>query len=108
MASKLIILCLLALKINIFQIIDPLPPIDHSTIEYDSFEKNFYQEHDDIKTLTNPQAEELRQILGIKVSGFAAPKPVSSFAHFNFDEQLMKAIRKSEFTQPTPIQGNEI
>ncbi len=56
--------------------------------------------------MSNAQAEELRQILGIKVSGFAAPKPVSSFAHFNFDEQLMKAIRKSEFTQPTPIQGN--
>ena len=85
-----------------------MPPIDHSTIEYDSFEKNFYQEHDDIKALTNSEAEELRQILGIKVSGFAAPKPVSSFAHFNFDEQLMKAIRKSEFTQPTPIQGNKI
>ena len=41
-----------------------------------------------------------------KASGLNPPKPVSSFAHFNFDEQLMKAIRKSEFTQPTPIQGS--
>ncbi len=84
------------------KIIDPLPPIDHSTIEYESFEKNFYQEHDEIKALSSQQVEDLRKVFGIKVSGFAAPKPVSSFAHFNFDEQLMKVIRKSEFTQPTP------
>jgi superfamily II DNA/RNA helicase len=47
----------------------------------------------------------------LKVSGPSAPKPVCSFAHFSFDEQLLKAIRKSEFTQPTPIQaqvGNDL
>lgn len=88
--------------------IDPLPPIDHSQIEYDKFEKNFYQEHDDIKELTNAQVDDLRKTLGIKVSGASASKPVCSFAHFNFDEQLMRAIRKSEFTQPTPIQAQSI
>lgn len=39
-----------------------------------------------------------------KVSGAAPPRPGSSFAHFGFDEQLMHQIRKSEYTQPTPIQ----
>ncbi|MEQ2200415.1 hypothetical protein XENOCAPTIV_028946, partial [Xenoophorus captivus] len=38
------------------------------------------------------------------VSGAAPPKPCTSFAHFGFDEQLMHQIRKSEYTQPTPIQ----
>lgn len=90
------------------KIIDPLPPIDHSTIQYESFEKNFYQEHEEIKELKESQVEELRQKLGIKVSGFSTPKPVCSFAHFNFDEQLLRAIRKSEFTQPTPIQSQAI
>ena len=84
------------------KIIDPLPPIDHSTIEYESFEKNFYNEHDDIKALSNAQVDDLRKALGIKVSGYDPPKPVSSFGHFGFDEQLMRIIRKSEFTQPTP------
>lgn len=55
--------------------------------------------------MTNEKLNELRQTLGIKVSGFSVPKPVCSFAHFNFDEQLMKAIRKSDFSQPTPIQS---
>lgn len=39
-----------------------------------------------------------------QVSGAAPPKPCTSFAHFSFDEQLMHQIRKSEYTQPTPIQ----
>ena len=43
-------------------------------------------------------------LFGCQVSGAAPPKPSTSFAHFGFDEQLMHQIRKSEYTQPTPIQ----
>jgi ATP-dependent RNA helicase DDX42 len=77
--------------------IDPLPAIDHSLIEYKPFEKNFYVIHEEIASLTKAQKDELRHKLSIKVTGAAAPAPVCSFAHFNFDEQLMKAIRKSEY-----------
>ncbi|XP_077170388.1 ATP-dependent RNA helicase DDX42 isoform X4 [Paroedura picta] len=87
------------------KIIDPLPPIDHSEqIEYPSFEKNFYDEHEEITSLTPQQVVELRHKLNLRVSGAAPPRPGSSFAHFGFDEQLMHQIRKSEYTQPTPIQ----
>lgn len=41
----------------------------------------------------------------IKVRGVNIPHPVVSFAHFGFDERLMKTLRKSEFTTPTPIQA---
>ena len=88
--------------------IDPLPPIDHSEIKYIDFEKNFYSVHDEITNLTQNQVEELRQKLGIKVTGALPPHPVSSFGHFGFDDQLMKAIRKSEYTQPTPIQAQAV
>ncbi|XP_020787387.2 LOW QUALITY PROTEIN: ATP-dependent RNA helicase DDX42 [Boleophthalmus pectinirostris] len=86
------------------KIIMPLPPIDHSEIDYPPFEKNFYQEHEELSTLTGMQVIELRQKLNLRVSGAAPPKPCTSFAHFSFDEQLMHQIRKSEYTQPTPIQ----
>nr|CAD7420559.1 unnamed protein product [Timema poppensis] len=88
--------------------IDPLPPVDHSEIDYLPFEKNFYTVHEDISGLSHPQVEELRQKLGIKVTGPLPPNPVSSFAHFGFDEALLKAIRKSEYTQPTPIQAQAV
>uniref|UniRef100_A0AAQ6A3F4 ATP-dependent RNA helicase DDX42 n=1 Tax=Amphiprion ocellaris TaxID=80972 RepID=A0AAQ6A3F4_AMPOC len=86
------------------KIIMPLPPIDHSEIDYPPFEKNFYNEHEELSSLTGTQVLELRQKLNLRVSGAAPPKPCTSFAHFGFDEQLMHQIRKSEYTQPTPIQ----
>ncbi|KAF6197729.1 hypothetical protein GE061_008695 [Apolygus lucorum] len=88
--------------------IDPLPPIDHSTITYSEFKKDFYKPHEEIEALDDEQVAELRGHLGVTVSGFNPPKPVTSFGHFGFDDQLIKAIRKSEFTQPTPIQSQAI
>lgn len=88
--------------------IDPLPPIDHSEITYQPFEKNFYTPHEDILNLDAQQVNELRNTLGIKVTGPQPPHPVSSFGHFGFDETLIKAIRKSDFTQPTAIQAQAI
>ena len=90
------------------KIIDPLPPIDHSEITYQEFTKNFYEEHEEIRKLTSDQLHELRQKLGVKVSGILAPKPVSSFAHFGFDEKLLKTIRKQGYAQPTPIQAQGV
>uniref|UniRef100_A0A665TIV6 ATP-dependent RNA helicase DDX42 n=1 Tax=Echeneis naucrates TaxID=173247 RepID=A0A665TIV6_ECHNA len=125
-----------------------------SQIDYPAFEKNFYNEHEELSSLTGTQVLELRQKLNLRVSpqlafctlastyiiqtisfvciippqpvqakekkqhllffsfipplhqvsGAAPPKPCTSFAHFTFDEQLMHQIRKSEYTQPTPIQ----
>ncbi|KAJ8414221.1 hypothetical protein AAFF_G00050910 [Aldrovandia affinis] len=86
------------------KIIMPLPPIDHSEIEYTPFEKNFFNEHEELNSLTPIQVVELRQKLNLRVSGAVPPKPCTSFGHFGFDEQLMHQIRKSEYTQPTPIQ----
>ena len=88
--------------------IDPLPPINHDEITYKPYKRNFYIEHTDIQGLSPVQVIDLQQKLGIKVAGAVPPKPVSSFAHFGFDEPLMKAIRKSEFSQPTPIQAQAI
>lgn len=70
--------------------IDPLPPIDHDDISYKPFEKNFYVPHEEINNLSRSQVEELRSHLKIRVSGPLPPRPVVSFAHFGFDERLMK------------------
>ncbi|XP_010775224.1 ATP-dependent RNA helicase DDX42 [Notothenia coriiceps] len=86
------------------KIILPLPPIDHSEIDYPPFEKNFYNEHEELSCLDATQVFDLRHKLNLRVSGAVPPKPCTSFAHFSFDEQLMHQIRKSEYTQPTPIQ----
>ncbi|KAL6725189.1 hypothetical protein Aduo_007259 [Ancylostoma duodenale] len=90
------------------KVIDPLPAIDHFSISYPEFNKNFYVEHEEIKKLNHVEMVKLRERLGLRVGGFHPPKPVCSFAHFGFDKQLMDAIRKSEYEQPTPIQAQAI
>lgn len=88
--------------------INPLPVVYHSEIDYSPFVKNFYNEHDEIKKLSCQEVDRLRRSLSISVSGPQPPKVVTSFAHFGFDEQLLKVIRKLEYTQPTPIQAQAI
>lgn len=90
------------------RIIDPLPPIDHSTIEYKPFQKNFYKVHPEIEELDNRKVTDLRATLGISVAGNNAPKPVASFGHFNLHEKLLKSIIKAEYTSPTPIQSQAV
>ena len=41
----------------------------------------------------------------LQVSGLAPLKPVCSFGHFGFDEQLLTAIRAAKYSAPTPIQA---
>ncbi len=41
------------------------------------------------------QVNERRRQLGIRVSGFDAPKPVETFRQCGFDSQLMAAIIKA-------------
>ncbi|CAH1105818.1 unnamed protein product [Psylliodes chrysocephalus] len=90
------------------KIIDPLPPIDHSEINYEPFEKVFYQEHEEIEALTGEKLKELRKTLDINVTGNNPPKPVTSFAHFGFEDKLIKTIIKAEYTTPTPIQAQGV
>ncbi|KAF1761444.1 hypothetical protein GCK72_009700 [Caenorhabditis remanei] len=90
------------------KVIDPLPDIDHSQIQYPAFNKNFYEEHEDIKRLHYMDVVRLQNTMNLRVGGLKPPRPVCSFAHFSFDKLLMEAIRKSEYEQPTPIQAMAI
>lgn len=84
-----------------------LSPCDISLWQFDypSFTRDFYSEHEDISSLTSADVKDLRAKLGLKVTGYQPPKPCISFAHFNFDTNVMNIIRKMEYSQPTGIQA---
>eukprot|EP00252_Welwitschia_mirabilis_P010211 TRINITY_DN23381_c0_g1_i1.p1 TRINITY_DN23381_c0_g1~~TRINITY_DN23381_c0_g1_i1.p1 ORF type:complete len:856 (+),score=165.40 TRINITY_DN23381_c0_g1_i1:380-2569(+) len=84
--------------------IEPLPPLDHSQIEYDSFNKDFYEESPSIAAMSVLDVETYRQSLGIKVSGFDIPKPIKKFEDCSFSSALMNAIKKHGYENPTAIQ----
>ena len=87
---------------------DPLPPIDHSQMEYEEFGKDFYTEHEDIKALDDKQVAQLRSELQMRVFGYAVPKPCVSFAHFGFGNKLVEIISRQGFSKPTGIQQQAV
>jgi len=88
--------------------IEPLEPVDHSKINYAPFRKDLYSEHKEIKNLQAEEIKDLRASMSISATGSHAPNPVCSFAHLNFDQDVMDVLRKMEFVKPTPIQAQTI
>lgn len=88
--------------------IEPLPRVDHDTMDYIDIEKNFYEEHADITALDDAQVQKIRAELGLHVSGHGVAKPCVSFAHFGFDQELLDAVIKAGYTEPSAIQRQAI
>lgn len=87
------------------KIIDPLPPMDLSEVEFEPFDRDLYEEHPEIAALDEPRVATLRDTLGVRVTGYSPPRPVCSFAHFSFPEKLVALLLRAEFKEPTPIQA---
>ncbi|KAK7304924.1 hypothetical protein VNO77_42818 [Canavalia gladiata] len=56
--------------------IEPIPPLDHSSIDYEPFNKDFYKESTSISGMSELDVTEYRKSLAIRVSGFDVPKPI--------------------------------
>eukprot|EP00658_Telonema_sp_P-2_P009411 TRINITY_DN13524_c0_g1_i3.p1 TRINITY_DN13524_c0_g1~~TRINITY_DN13524_c0_g1_i3.p1 ORF type:complete len:816 (-),score=214.97 TRINITY_DN13524_c0_g1_i3:194-2641(-) len=88
--------------------IEPLPPVDHDSIQYYDFRKNFYREDPEIAKMGANELKILQKQLEIKVSGFDCPNPVHTFEQLRLSKILMGAIAKHGYTKPTPIQAQAI
>jgi ATP-dependent RNA helicase DDX42 len=87
-------------------VIEPLPVVDHSKINYKSFKKNFYKENAEISKLTEDQIALLREKLEVSVLGSLPPKPIQTFECL--PTLLMKEIGKAGFEKPTAIQAQAL
>jgi ATP-dependent RNA helicase DDX42 len=85
-----------------------LPRVDHDTIDYIEIEKNFYEEHPDMTALDDTQVQKIRKELGLHTTGHDVAKPCVSFAHFGFDQELLDAVIKAGYTEPSAIQRQAI
>ncbi|KAH7676417.1 RNA helicase protein [Dioscorea alata] len=84
--------------------IEPILALDHSAIEYEPFNKDFYEEKPSISGMTEQDVSEYRKSLAIRVSGFDVPKPIKLFEDCGFSPALMNAIKKQGYEKPTTIQ----
>ncbi|KAI9286830.1 P-loop containing nucleoside triphosphate hydrolase protein [Umbelopsis sp. AD052] len=88
--------------------IEPLARVNHTEIEYPELEKYFYVEHEEIAALSEEQVQAIRKDLSLHVTGANPAKPCISFGHFGFDEDLMDAIARCGYTEPSGIQRQAI
>lgn len=84
--------------------IEPIPALDHSEIDYEPFNKDFYEESASISGMSDQEVMAYQQSLGIKVSGFDVTRPIKTFEDCGFSSTLMNAIAKQGYVNPTPIQ----
>ncbi|XP_009349922.2 DEAD-box ATP-dependent RNA helicase 24 [Pyrus x bretschneideri] len=84
--------------------IEPIPALDHSSIDYEPFNKDFYEEKESISGMSEEDVFEYKKSLAIRASGFDVPRPVKTFEDSGFSSQLMTAIKKQDYVKPTPIQ----
>ncbi|EFN57854.1 hypothetical protein CHLNCDRAFT_6836, partial [Chlorella variabilis] len=88
--------------------VEALAALEHDGIAYSEFNKDFYEEAPDIAALTHAQVAEYRRQLGMRVSGFDAPRPIQTFKQCGFDGPLMAAITKAGYQKPTAIQAQAL
>ncbi|ONI14828.1 hypothetical protein PRUPE_3G010900 [Prunus persica] len=84
--------------------IEPIAALDHSSIDYESFNKDFYEEKESISGMSEEDVAEYKKSLAIRASGFDVPRPLKTFEECGFSSQLVSAIKKQDYEKPTPIQ----
>ena len=86
------------------KLIEPLPRINHEEVDYNPFEKNFYQIHSDVSKLSRKEAYALKECYGLRVSGAKPCCPCISFGYLGLSSELTSVLTKHQYSQPTPIQ----
>ncbi|POM75818.1 DEAD/DEAH box RNA helicase [Phytophthora palmivora] len=87
------------------KVMEVLAPIDHSTVEYEPFRKNFYSLHSETAALSDQQVAKIRSELSVKVDGANVAAPVRSFMHLGFDRKMLQTLMKLGMEAPTAIQA---
>lgn len=86
-----------------------LPKIDHSTVNYSNFKKNFYVEVPEIAKMTQQEVDAYRtELEDIQVKGKSCPKPIKTWAQCGVSKKEMDILKKLNYEKPTPIQCQAI
>ena len=88
---------------------DRLSVIDHSTIDYPPFRRNFYIEVPELAKLTPPEVEELKLSLdGIKTRGKDVPKPIKNWNQAGLSSRVLDILKRAGFEAPLSIQSQAL
>uniref|UniRef100_A0A6B2L0Q1 RNA helicase n=1 Tax=Arcella intermedia TaxID=1963864 RepID=A0A6B2L0Q1_9EUKA len=86
-----------------------LEEVDHSSIDYMPFKKDFYIEVPEIAKLTPEEIKAYRKELdSVKIKGKDCPKPIKAFAQCGLSNKVLYIMNKYEYVKPTPIQAQAL
>lgn len=86
-----------------------LGSVDHNSVAYEPFRKDFYIEVPEIAALSQQDAAQLRfELENISVRGKDVPKPVKTWTQCGVNMKMLEAIKKAQYAHPTPIQAQAI
>ena len=88
--------------------IEELSGVDHSKIEYNAFEKCFYEEDPEIFAMTESEVILVRRELDLRVTGEDPPRPVRTFEQLVLPATVSKDVAKHGYLTPTPIQAQAL
>lgn len=69
------------------------------------FEKDFYKEHTDVASRSDPEVEVFRRKHQMTIAGSDVPKPVETFDEAGFPRYVMDEVKAQGFPAPTAIQS---
>jgi len=82
-----------------------LPEVDHTKIEYEPFERDFYIEAQEIKKMSEEELTKFREKEdNIRVRGRECPRPLKKFLQCGLPNALLKALEKNGCPTPFSIQ----
>lgn len=86
-----------------------LPIVNHRTITYQPFKKDFYKEVPELARMTPEEVSAYRiELESVKIKGKDCPKPVKNWAQCGMSSKELDIMKKSGYEKPTPIQAQAI
>lgn len=82
-----------------------MPKVDHSTINYQPFKKNFYVQVSVITAMKEHEVDAFRKANGnIRVRGKNCPRPISNFSQCGLPDPILALLQHRNYEKPFPIQ----
>ena len=82
---------------------------DHSKVTYEPFRKSFYNPSNEIKNMTDEEADNLRLLLdGIKIRGIDCPKPITKWSLLGLPTNCLEVIKYLQYEKPSSIQSQAL
>ncbi|QLL32682.1 hypothetical protein HG536_0D02040 [Torulaspora globosa] len=84
--------------------------VEFAREDLEPFRKNFYRQSEELTSMSESEAQELRMALGnIKIKGSGCPLPVARWSQLGLTSDVMNFImRDLKYELPTPIQAQAI